>query len=181
MFALVGIAVVLAAVFGGYLAEQGSFYVLLQPAELLIVGGAALGIVLIANRPAVIRKMARGAASVFFHPALHTQAWFLRSLRMLYELFAYAQRAGIAGLENDVEEPHESRIFSQYPEFLKDVSARAFLCDSLRILVIGVTSAARTGSPHGSGHGAWKVAYADFVTALMALFIVLWLMNSSVN
>jgi chemotaxis protein MotB len=34
---------------------------------------------------------------------------------------------------------------------------------------------------HGGGHhgGAWKVAYADFVTAMMALFIVLWLMNSS--
>jgi chemotaxis protein MotB len=34
---------------------------------------------------------------------------------------------------------------------------------------------------HGSGHhgGAWKVAYADFVTAMMALFIVLWLLNSS--
>ena len=33
---------------------------------------------------------------------------------------------------------------------------------------------------HGSHHGgAWKVAYADFVTAMMALFIVLWLLNSS--
>src|SRR5262245_56131891 len=32
------------------------------------------------------------------------------------------------------------------------------------------------GGHHG---GAWKVAYADFVTAMMALFIVLWLMNSS--
>jgi chemotaxis protein MotA len=107
MLALLGIAVVLAAVFGGYLAEQGSFYVLLQPAELLIVGGAALGIVLIANRPAVIGKMARGAASVFFSPPLQTQAWFLRSLRMLYELFAYAQRAGIAGPEEDVEQPEK--------------------------------------------------------------------------
>jgi chemotaxis protein MotB len=35
---------------------------------------------------------------------------------------------------------------------------------------------------HGGHHGgAWKVAYADFVTAMMALFIVLWLMNSSVQ
>jgi len=35
-------------------------------------------------------------------------------------------------------------------------------------------------SGHGGHHGgAWKVAYADFVTAMMALFIVLWLMNSS--
>ncbi len=33
---------------------------------------------------------------------------------------------------------------------------------------------------HGGHHGgAWKVAYADFVTAMMALFIVLWLLNSS--
>ena len=33
---------------------------------------------------------------------------------------------------------------------------------------------------HGGHHGgAWKVAYADFVTAMMALFIVLWLMNTS--
>ena len=31
---------------------------------------------------------------------------------------------------------------------------------------------------HGSHGGAWKVAYADFVTAMMALFIVLWLMNT---
>jgi chemotaxis protein MotB len=35
-------------------------------------------------------------------------------------------------------------------------------------------------SGHGGHHGgAWKVAYADFVTAMMALFIVLWLLNSS--
>jgi chemotaxis protein MotB len=37
----------------------------------------------------------------------------------------------------------------------------------------------RQAPGHRSGSGAWKVAYADFVTALMALFIVLWLMNSS--
>ena len=38
----------------------------------------------------------------------------------------------------------------------------------------------RKKSGHGGHHGgAWKVAYADFVTAMMALFIVLWLMNSS--
>src|SRR3984957_1626560 len=37
-------------------------------------------------------------------------------------------------------------------------------------------------SGHGGHHGgAWKVAYADFVTAMMALFIVLWLLNSSVQ
>jgi chemotaxis protein MotB len=37
----------------------------------------------------------------------------------------------------------------------------------------------KTGGHGGHHGGAWKVAYADFVTAMMALFIVLWLMNSS--
>jgi chemotaxis protein MotA len=57
MLALAGIALLL-AVFGGYVVEKGNSYVLLQPAELLIVCGSALGIVLIANRPSLIRKMA---------------------------------------------------------------------------------------------------------------------------
>jgi chemotaxis protein MotB len=42
--------------------------------------------------------------------------------------------------------------------------------------IIVIKKKASHGGQHG---GAWKVAYADFVTALMALFIVLWLMNSS--
>src|SRR5271165_6994844 len=37
----------------------------------------------------------------------------------------------------------------------------------------------RSGGHGGHHGGAWKVAYADFVTAMMALFIVLWLLNSS--
>jgi chemotaxis protein MotB len=38
----------------------------------------------------------------------------------------------------------------------------------------------KRGKGHGGHHGgAWKVAYADFVTAMMALFIVLWLLNTS--
>lgn len=38
----------------------------------------------------------------------------------------------------------------------------------------------RKKTGHGEHHGgAWKVAYADFVTAMMALFIVLWLLNTS--
>ncbi|MBZ5575391.1 MAG: flagellar motor stator protein MotA [Acidobacteriia bacterium] len=145
MIALAGIVLVFAAVFGGYMVENGNPYVLLQPAELLIVGGAALGIVLVANPPALIGKMLRGALTAF-RPAVHTRASYLRSLRMLYEVFTFAQRAGIMSLETDVEEPHNSRIFSNYPEMLKDREALHFLCDSLRMLVIGVTT------PHELDH-----------------------------
>ena len=130
----------LAAVFGGYVLEKGNLYVLVQPAELLIVGGAAAGIILIANPPSVIAKMLRGAKAIVFPPS-QTRESFLRALRMLYEVFAYVQRAGAMKLESDVEDPTSSPIFSNYPELLKDTSTLYFLCDSLRMLVIGGTTA----------------------------------------
>jgi chemotaxis protein MotA len=139
MLALGGIILVFLAVFGGYILERGNPYVLIQPAEILIVVGAALGITLVSNRPATIRKMCKGALLVFRSP-VYTSAHFLSYLRMLYEVFAYVQRAGIVQLENDVEEPEKSRIFSRYPEFLRDPTVRPFVCDSLRMLVIGVTT-----------------------------------------
>jgi chemotaxis protein MotA len=140
MLALLGIAVVLLAVFGGFILERGNPYVLIQPAELLIVVGAAIGIVLVANPPAIMRKMAR-AAFAAFRPLVHTSHSFLLYLRMLYEVFTFVQRAGIVELENDVETPAKSRIFANYPDFLKDQPTRDFICDSLRMLVIGVTTA----------------------------------------
>jgi chemotaxis protein MotA len=139
MLALLGIAVVLLAVFGGFVLERGNPYVLMQPAELLIVVGAAIGIVVVANPPAVMRRMAGGVFAAF-RPPVHTSRSFLRYLRMLYEVFVFVQRAGVVELESDVENPPGSRIFSNYPDFLKDRPTRDFICDSLRMLVIGVTT-----------------------------------------
>jgi len=139
MLAIGGILLVVVAVFGGYLLESGNPYVLMQPAEIVIVVGAAMGITLVANRPAAIRKMWSGALLVF-QTSPHTRGQFLRHLRMLYEAFSFAQRAGMMELERDVEDPDRSRIFSQYPEFLEDGTTRDFVCDSLRMLVVGVTT-----------------------------------------
>jgi len=139
MQAIFGILAVFLAVFGGFLLERGSLLVLLQPAELLIVGGAAAGIVAVANPPHVIRQMLEGARAAF-RPATRTPQVFLRHIRMLYEVFCFVQRAGAMELEPDIEDPPKSRIFSNYPEFLRDTVTRDFVCDSLRMLVLGVTS-----------------------------------------
>ena len=119
--------------------ERGNPYVLMQPAELLIVGGAAAGIILVANPPAVIRKMRHGVAAIFV-ASRYTREAFLRYLLMLFEVFVYSQKAGLGSLEPDVEDPSKSRIFSKYPDFLRDAVASNFICDSLRMLVIGATS-----------------------------------------
>jgi chemotaxis protein MotA len=140
MYAILGFVLVLAAVLGGFLLERGNLYILLQPAELLIVGGAAVGITLVANPPGVIRKMGQGMASVF-HPPILQPGLYLRYLRMLYEVFGLVQRAGAGALEAHVEQPETSEIFSRYPDLMSDPETRDFVCDSLRMLVIGATTA----------------------------------------
>jgi chemotaxis protein MotA len=141
MLALLGISLVFAAVFGGYLLEKGNPWVLVQPAELLIIGGAALGIILVANPPAVIRKMLRGLREAFYSPR-HTRESYLLHLRMLFEVFSFARRSGGASaLEDDVEAPDTSRIFSNYPDLLKDRVTLDFFLDSLRLLVLGAGTA----------------------------------------
>jgi chemotaxis protein MotA len=139
MLTILGVALVLAAVLGGYISEKGNPYVLLQPAELLIVCGAAAGIALIANPPTTIGKMLRGAGAILF-PRSSGRVAYLRALRMLYEVFNYFQRAGQIAFENHIEDPTSSAIFSQYPELLRDKPTIEFLCDSLRMLVIGATT-----------------------------------------
>jgi chemotaxis protein MotA len=141
MIALAGIIAVFAAVLGGFLLEHGDAFVLLQPAELLIVGGAAFGIVLVANPTAVIRKMGRGVRAAF-GPEPHTRESFLRYLRLLYEVFSFIRRQGAAEFEQDVEHPDKSKLFGRFPEFLQDRPVREFVCDSLRMLVIGTTTPA---------------------------------------
>jgi chemotaxis protein MotA len=139
MFGILGIFVVFAAVIGGFLMEKGNLFVLLQPAEALIVLGAAVGIVLASNPPPSIYRMIRGAARSF-RTSAHTRDSVLRNLRMLYEVFAFTKRVGVNMLEEEIDDPENSPIFSNYPEFLNDPGCRAFVCDSLRMVVIGMTT-----------------------------------------
>src|SRR5258708_33358782 len=98
MYALIGIAAVFAAVLGGFLLEKGNPWVLFQPAELLIVGGAAAGIVMVANPPSIMRKMWRGCLAAF-HPPSRKPPAVLRHMRMLYEVFSFIPRPGGLGFE----------------------------------------------------------------------------------
>lgn len=137
MFAIIGIVVVICAIIGGYLMEHGSMRVLLQPAELLIIGGAAVGTVLIAN-PLHILKQIAGGIGVVFKGSKITKQRYLESLRIIYELLNKARRQGLMSLETDIEEPEKSPIFSKDPEFLKQGPVRNFFCDSMRMAISGV-------------------------------------------
>jgi chemotaxis protein MotA len=137
MFAIIGIVVVIVAILGGYLMEHGSIRVLLQPAELLIIGGAAIGTVLIAN-PLHILKQIAGGVGVVFKGSKITKPRYIESLRLIYELLNKARRQGLMSLETDIEEPDKSPIFSKDPAFLQDDHVRNFFCDSMRMAISGI-------------------------------------------
>jgi chemotaxis protein MotA len=136
MFVIIGILVVVGAIVGGYLMEHGNLRVLLQPAELLIIGGAAAGTVLTANPLHVLKQIVGGLTGVFGGSKFSKQR-YLDTLKMMYDLLNRARKEGLVALETDVEEPDKSAIFSKYPHFLKDHHVRDFVCDTIRMTVTG--------------------------------------------
>ena len=137
MFAIIGIVVVFGCVVAGYLMEHGNLKVLIQPAELVIIGGAAVGTVLIGNPLHIIKKIAGGIGGVFGGSKFTKQA-YIDALKMMYELLNKARKEGLMSLEADVEEPSKSAILSKNAAFVKNHHVCDFVCDSLRMAVTGV-------------------------------------------
>ena len=137
MFAIIGIVVVFGCVVAGYLMEHGNLKVLIQPAELVIIGGAAVGTVLIANPLHIIKKIAGGIGSVFGSSKFGKQT-YIDALKMMYELFNKARKDGLMALEADVDDAAKSPIFSKNVAFVKNHHVCDFVCDSLRMAVTGV-------------------------------------------
>jgi chemotaxis protein MotA len=136
MFAIIGIVVVFGAVVAGFLMEKGHLLVLMQPAELVTIGGAALGTLLIANPLHILKGMAGGMVGVL-GSSQFGKTRYLDSLKMMYEFLNKVRKEGLISVESDVEKPKESAIFKKYPAFLKDHHVEAFVCDTLRMAITG--------------------------------------------
>lgn len=137
MFAIIGIVVVFGCIVAGYLMEHGNLRVLVQPAELVIIGGAAVGTVLVANPPHIIRKIVGGIGGIFGGSKFGKET-YITTLKMMYDLLNKARKDGLMALEADVDHPEKSPVFSKNPNFLKNHHACAFVCDSLRMAITGV-------------------------------------------
>ncbi len=129
-----GLAVVVGSVLAGYLLENGNLLVLLQPAELIIIAGGAIGIILVSSPGRNLRILGKTVFSVFRHRP-HTRDAYLDTLRLLYVLFQVGQGTGKTALEVHVEAPYESEIFSTHPDLLSDAEAIDFICDSFRMAI----------------------------------------------
>jgi len=136
MFAIIGIVVVFGAVIGGFLMEKGHMAVLVQPAELLIIAGAATGTLLVANPMRVLQAIVKGLTGVL-KGSPFTKARYLSTLKMMYQFLNKVRKEGLLAVEMDVEKPKESAIFKNFPDFLADHHAMDFVCDTLRTAITG--------------------------------------------
>jgi len=136
MFAIIGILVVLGAVIGGFLMEHGPIRVLIQPSEGIIIIGAALGTLLVANPLHTLKGVMGGVLQVL-KGSKFTKKRYLDALKMMYDMFNKIRREGPNSVENDIESPDKSEFFKAYPDFVKDHHARDFVCDTMRMVLMG--------------------------------------------
>jgi chemotaxis protein MotA len=136
MMFFIGVAVVFGGVLGGYILEGGQILALYQPLELMIIGGAALGSLIIGTPVSVIKSMVGQIKGTILGGSLGKKD-YLDLLVMMYEIFNVARRDGLVGLENHIEHPEESEIIRRYPKFLKNRMAVGFFADTMRVIISG--------------------------------------------
>ncbi len=135
MLIIVGLLVVLGSVAGGYLMADGHLMLLMQPAEFVIIGGAAIGSLLISTSPKVLMKLLKQTTGIL--SAGLSKDDYANLLAMLYQLFRTAQQSGVMALEPHFENPDASAIMSKYPKFLARHHSLAFLSDSIKVIIVG--------------------------------------------
>lgn len=139
MFTIVGLIIVFASVMGGFAMAGGNFAILIQPNELVVIGGAALG-ALIVSAPGKVRSQVMGAFKTAFTGKMPTNQDYLDLLKLQYEVFSFIRKNGAVALDEHVNDMEKSSIFSKYPSFLHNHHAMEFFRDALKQIVNGTAS-----------------------------------------
>jgi chemotaxis protein MotA len=134
MFATIGIAIVLVTVIGGYLYEEGNIAVLFQPAEMVIIFGAATGALLISSPSKVVKAVMKSISQIFSGTTFEKKD-YTEALLLLNGIFYKIRQQGLVSIESDVDSPNESSLFTQYPAILKNTHAVTLITDTLRTVM----------------------------------------------
>ncbi len=132
----IGLFIVFGSILYGYTMHHGQIAVLLQWAEFIIIGGAAIGAFVVANTGPVIKGSIARLLQLL-KPNAYTPKVYAELLTMLYEIMQIAARDGLVGLDAHIEEPEKSTVFKKYPFFLANHHAVAFFTDTLKSLSSG--------------------------------------------
>ena len=138
MFVIIGWVIVIACVFGVFIAHGGNIGVVLHalPFELITIGGATAGAFVANNQMKVIKATMKGLGSCF-KGSKYSKARYMDLLALMFDILQKARKEGLMAIENDVENPHESAIFKKYPTVGHDHHVVEFITDYLRMMVSG--------------------------------------------
>tara|TARA_R110000787_G_scaffold3532_20_gene13691 strand:- start:4929 stop:5831 length:903 start_codon:yes stop_codon:yes gene_type:complete len=139
---LVGLVLVFVLVFGGLVLTGGRAAMHALPFELALIGGAAIGTVLIGNSLSVARE-ALGGFVTAFRGAKWGRADYQDLLVLLGTLMRKARQGGFIAIEADIEDPSRSAIFQASPRILADDATRAMVCDAFRLMALDLSDPAR--------------------------------------
>jgi chemotaxis protein MotA len=123
-------------VFGGFIASGGHAAVLLQPLELVMIGGAAIGAFFVGNNSKSIKATMK-ALPTLFKGSQYTREMYMELMSLLFDVLSKVRKEGLMSIEGDIEAPEASPLFSKYPLVLADHHIIEFMADYLRLMVSG--------------------------------------------
>lgn len=137
MFAIIGIIVLLVMVFGGFALTGGNLGPVMHalPHEMLIIGGACMGALIIGNSGKELKALGSGLGKVFKGPKYNKQD-YLDCIFLVSKLMKMLKSEGPVAVEPHIEDPAGSALFSEYPKLLKDQTLVHLICDTLRLVVV---------------------------------------------
>jgi chemotaxis protein MotA len=139
MLAIVGVLLVVFMVFGGYVLAGGKFAIILKslPFELMMIGGAAAGSFLIANKGDVVKGALADMRRVVSGP--HWRRDDYRDLlSLMFMIVKLLKLKGPLAIEAHVDNPHDSALFGRFPKIRDDHFALAFMADTLRMMTMSM-------------------------------------------
>jgi len=136
VFVIIGFAVVILSIIVGFLIAGGDLFLLLQWSEFLVIGGAAIGSVLISAPISLLKKILAEIPKVL-KPDHFSKDDYLELLKSFNELFQIAQRDGLVSIESHVEEPQKSQILSKSKKFVENEMLRNFFSDTMKVMLSG--------------------------------------------
>lgn len=139
MSVLIGLAVLFGSILLGYTMHGGKVAALMQYTEFIIIGGAALGSVIVGYSHKAAIELVKTCISLLKGNPYKKQT-FLDLLQLMYDLFLMSRKDGLMALEQHIESPDQSEVFKKYPGFLANHHAVDFFCDTLKLVTMGGTT-----------------------------------------
>ncbi len=134
-----GAIIVLLCVFGGYIWAGGNLGAIWQPAEFLIIIGAAVGSLIIGNPPHVLKEMRQQLRATMSN-SKEEYEYHMELMALLHNLLETARNRGFKFLDSHIESPDQSSIFLAYPKVNQDHRLVSFITDNLRLMAMGQMS-----------------------------------------